>query len=113
MNLGCTQVHDGITGISIAQVCPHCLDLLGAPAGIGLAHVAGGLDRGNKFEDDVCDTNDANNGTRDVLKDPRAQDEGAQEDVDCHPLSGLKAKEVASQMHLRKPRPMKEKRNEA
>lgn len=65
----------------------HCrgsrrLDLLGTPAGIGLAHVARGLDGGNELEDDVGDTDTTDNGTSDVLDDHGAENEAADEDVD-------------------------------
>lgn len=45
------------------------LDLLGAPAGVGLAHVARGLDRRDELEGNVGDTDNANNATGDVVDD--------------------------------------------
>lgn len=60
------------------------LDLLSTPAsGVGLAHVGRGLDRGNELEGDVGDTEDANDATGDLAEDLVAEDEAADEDVDC------------------------------
>lgn len=62
---------------------PTCLDLLGTPAsGLGLAHVGRGLDRGDKLEGDVGDTDDADSATGDFAKNLFAEDETADEDVD-------------------------------
>lgn len=41
------------------------LDLLGAPAGVGLAHVGRGLDGGDELEDGIGDTDQADDGARD------------------------------------------------
>ena len=66
---------------------PSCLNLLGAPARIvGLAHVAGWLDRGNKFESDETDTDDADDTTSNVAEDSSAEKEATKENVNCEPV---------------------------
>lgn len=73
-----------ISSKQCALVESHCLDLLGTPAsGLGLAHVGRGLDRGNELEGDVGDTDDADNATGNLAEDLVAEDEAADEDVDC------------------------------
>lgn len=58
------------------------LNLLSAPASIlSLAHVAGGLDGGNELEGDVCDTDDADDGTSDFAENAVAEEKAAEEDV--------------------------------
>ena len=59
------------------------LDLLGAPAGVGLAHVRGGLDRGNELEDSVGNTDNADNGAGNDTEDVVVEQDGANKDVDC------------------------------
>jgi hypothetical protein len=58
------------------------LDLLGAPAGIGFAHVRGRLDGRNELEDDIGETDDADDGAGNDTEDAAAEDDGADEDVD-------------------------------
>ena len=58
------------------------LDGFGTPAGVGLAHVGGGLDGGDEFEGDVGETDDADDATRDDEPGAVAEDEAAAEDVD-------------------------------
>lgn len=59
------------------------LHLLGAPpGGLSLAHVAGGLDRGDELEDDVAEADDAHDAAGDVADDLLAEEEAAEEDVD-------------------------------
>jgi hypothetical protein len=65
-----------------------CLDLFRAPTCIGFAHVAGWLDRGDKFEGDVGDTNDADNTTSNVAENLLAKQKAAKKDVDCGIRSG-------------------------
>lgn len=67
--------------IGIAHHSSSCLDLLGTPAGIGLAHIARGLDRRDELEDDIADADASDDGTRDVLDCPAAQNKAAKEDV--------------------------------
>lgn len=62
-------------------LCPR-LYLLGAPAGVGLPHVGGGLDRGNKLEDGVANTNKANNRARNYAQDVAVEQDGADKDVE-------------------------------
>ena len=60
------------------------LHLLGAPpGGLSLAHVAGGLDRRDELEDDVAEADDAHDAAGDVADDLLAEEEAAEEDVDC------------------------------
>jgi hypothetical protein len=51
---------------------PRALHLLGAPTPFGFAHVRGWLDLWHEFENDVADTDDADNCTGDVTEDLRA-----------------------------------------
>ena len=62
----------------------YCLDLLGTPAGnLSLAHVGGGLDRGNELEANVGETDDTNDTTSNLAEDHVTEDQAADEDVDC------------------------------
>lgn len=63
------------------------LYLLGAPAGIGFAHIGRGLDGGDELENGVGDTDDANDSTRDFRPDRLTEEDGADEDVDCERLA--------------------------
>lgn len=66
-----------------------CLHLLGAPSGnVGLAHVAGGLDRGDKLEGDVGNTDNANDATGNFGEEVLAENQAADKDVDCVVLAG-------------------------
>lgn len=58
------------------------LYLLGAPAGVGLPHVGGGLNRGDELKDSVADANEANNRARDYAQDVAVEQDGADEDVE-------------------------------
>lgn len=58
------------------------LDALGAPPGVGLAHVGGGLDGGDELEGDVGDADDADDAAGDDEPGAVAEDEAADEDVD-------------------------------
>ena len=58
------------------------LDLLGAPALVGLAHVGGGLDGGDELEGDVGDADEADDGAGDDAEDGQAEQDGADEDVE-------------------------------
>lgn len=107
------------------------LDGFGTPAGVGLAHVGGGLDGGDEFEGDVGETDDADDATRDDEPGAVAEDEAAAEDVDWRGgvllgwfvleqgdgqgEMGVGGKDVGidSGRDVQRPRPMKEKRNEA
>lgn len=60
-----------------------CLDLLGAPAGVGLAHVGRGLNGGDELEDGVADANEADEGAGNDAEDAAAEEDGSHEDVDC------------------------------
>lgn len=63
---------------------PH-LDLLGAPALVGLAHVGGGLDGGDELEGDVADADDADDGARDDAQHVVVQQDATHEDVEGAP----------------------------
>jgi hypothetical protein len=41
------------------------------------------FDRGDKFKNDVCDTNYPNDSAEDDVKDVVLEEDGAAEDVDC------------------------------
>lgn len=69
--------------LPVSQPAPSRLDLLSTPAGVGLAHVGRGLDRGDELENGVADTDHANDATGDVVEDVVAEEEAAEEDVDC------------------------------
>lgn len=58
------------------------LYLLGAPAGIGLPHVGGGLDGGDELEDGVADADEADDGAGDYAQDVAVQEDGADKDVE-------------------------------
>ena len=58
------------------------LDLLGAPAGIRLAHVRRRLNGGDELEDDVGDADEADNGTGNDSERAHVEHDGANEDVD-------------------------------
>lgn len=58
------------------------LDTLGAPSGVGLAHVRGGLDGGHELEGDVSDTDDADDAAGDDEPGAVAEDQATDEDVD-------------------------------
>jgi hypothetical protein len=59
------------------------LDLLSPPTrDVGLAHVARGLDGRDKLEDDVSDTDNANDTTSNLADDGCAKEKGADEDVE-------------------------------
>ena len=62
---------------------PIGLDLFRTPAGIGLAHVRGGLDGWDELENDVGDTDDADDGAGNYAQDAVVEQDGADEDVDC------------------------------
>lgn len=59
-----------------------CLDLLGAPAGVGLAHVGRGLNGGDELEDGVADANEADEGAGNDAEDAAAEENGSHEDVE-------------------------------
>lgn len=66
-----------------ARGCTCHLDLLSTPAGIRLAHVRGGFDRGDELEGGVRDTDEADNGAADDLPDRAGvENNDADEDVD-------------------------------
>ena len=69
------------------------LDLLGAPALVGLAHVRGGLDRGNEFQSQVADTDETDKRTGNVAQDVTVQHDRSDEDVDCNRLVGYERRE--------------------
>lgn len=62
--------------------CNSTLHLLGAPAGIGLAHVGGRLDGGYELEHDVADADEADNGAGDDAQPAVVQQNRADEDVE-------------------------------
>ena len=62
---------------------PVRLDLLRAPAGISFPHVGRGLDGGDEFEDDVGDTDEADNGACDDAEDAVVEEDASDKDVDC------------------------------
>lgn len=59
------------------------LHLLGAPAGVRLAHVGRRLDGGDKLEGDVADADDADDGAGDDAEDVVVEQDAADKDVDC------------------------------
>lgn len=61
---------------------PVRLDLLGAPAGISFPHIGRGLDGGDEFEDDVGDTDEADNGAGDDAEDAVVEEDASDKDVD-------------------------------
>lgn len=89
----------------------HSLDLLSTPTGVGLAHVARGLDGGDELENNVTDTDDTDDTTSDVVDDHASEEKAADEDVDWPRLAGGSL--AGDSCDLQTPRPMKEKRNEA
>jgi hypothetical protein len=68
--------------IHTAETANGPLDLLGTPSGVRLSHVRRRLDRGNELEDDVGDTNEADNGPGNYRKCRFTQEDGANKDVD-------------------------------
>lgn len=64
------------------------LDLLGAPASIlGLAHVAWGLDGGDKLKSDEGETNDTDAATGNLAEDFLTEEKTAEEDVNLKIVS--------------------------
>ncbi len=59
------------------------LDLLGAPAGVRLAHVGWGLDGWDELEGDVADADDADDGAGNDAEDAVVEQDAADKDVDC------------------------------
>lgn len=58
------------------------LHLLGAPAGIGLAHVGGRLDGGDELEHNVADADEADDGAGDNAQPAVVQQDRADKDVE-------------------------------
>lgn len=58
------------------------LHLFGAPASVGLAHVGRRLDGGDELENDVADTNEADDGAGEDAQDAVVQEDGADKDVE-------------------------------
>lgn len=61
---------------------PSPLYLLGAPAGVGLPHVGGGLDGGDELENGVADADKADDGASNYAQDVAVEQDGADEDVE-------------------------------
>lgn len=57
------------------------LDLLGAPALVGLAHIGGRLDGGDELEDGVGDTDEADDGASDDAQGTVVEQDGTDKDV--------------------------------
>lgn len=66
----------------LPRAAPVFLDLLGAPAGVGLPHVGGRLDGGDELEDDVAHTDKPDDGAGDDAQHAVVQQDGAHEDVE-------------------------------
>lgn len=64
-----------------------CLHLLGSPTSVGFAHVGGWLDLGDELENDVRDADNADDRAGDDAQDVIAEEDGANEDVDCAHVS--------------------------
>lgn len=62
--------------------CAH-LDLLGAPASIGLSHAARGLNQGDKLEANVANSGNTDDATSNVANELVAKEKASDEDVDC------------------------------
>ena len=65
------------------------LDLLGAPAGIRLAHVRRRLDGGDELEDDVSNADETDDGTGNDSERAHVEHNGADKDVDWRARSVL------------------------
>jgi hypothetical protein len=88
------------------------LHLLSAPPAVRLAHILRWFDRGDEFEDDVGDADDADHGAEDDVHNVVLEEDGAAEDVNYFSRSGERWKgEGNGNVHT--PLPMKEKRKEA
>lgn len=61
---------------------PVFLDLLGAPAGVGLPHVGRRLDGGDELEDDVAHADEPHDGASNDAQHAVVQQDGAHEDVE-------------------------------
>ncbi len=100
--------------------CSHgcqLLHLLGAPAGIRLAHVGRGLDGRDKLENDIGNTDEADDGAGNDPEDGSVEEDAANKDVDCagtvsahHSTTGDGA---TASRNIQIPRPMNENMNEA
>lgn len=64
------------------------LHLLGAPAGIGLAHVGRRLNGGHKLKHAVGQADDADNGASNDAQGVVVEEDGADENVDFRAVSG-------------------------
>ena len=87
------------------------LDLLGAPAGISITHVVGRLNRRDELHDDVGETSEEDETSRDVVDGKPLQAQAANEDVDCTVVSGFTLARLQCDVQI--PRPMKLNKNEA
>lgn len=58
------------------------LDLLGAPAGIGLSHAARWFDQGDELEANVANSDDTDDATSNVGNGLFAEEKASDEDVD-------------------------------
>lgn len=55
----------------------------GTRRGVQVApHVLGGFNRGDEFEDDVCEADDADDGAEDLIQGVHVEEDGPGEDVD-------------------------------
>lgn len=90
-----------------------CLHLFSAPASVRFTHVLWWFDRGNELEDDISNTYDTNNGSKDNIEDVRVKKDGADEDINLKMSAAacLPCQNVGVNIQI--PRPMKEKRKEA
>lgn len=80
--------------VPLSIVWSRLLHLLGAPAGIGLAHVGRRLNGGHKLEHAVGQTDDADNGASNDAQGVVVEEDGADENVDCAHVSDEHGKRI-------------------
>lgn len=68
--------------LGIRQVGEASLNLLSTPVVVAFAHVGWGLDRGDKFQSDVTNTDEADDRACDDTEDVVLEEDGTDEDVD-------------------------------
>ncbi len=89
----------------------HTYRLQLSQATVSLSHVGRRLDRRNELEDDIADTDNANESSKDNVKGVVVKEDGAGENVDFQVLARAVGMIMGKDVH--NPRPRNEKRKDA